>query len=237
MKRTKLAKLSPAALAIVGVFLGRGAHATTEITFGGFTTNNGDISTYLGYGSNVGASSPDYNVSIGAAGILGTPGIGLTWGAGYQTYTGWDGRGEVAQTDYNASASGPIDLVFTPSVGSGVLVNSFVLDNYTGGGKANVSWDLFDLTGPLASGVFTQNGGLGGVGGPGGQSTILTGLTSGDVNIGAPVTLRLVMNAGFPSYLALDNLVFDQVPEPSTVGLGLLGAGLGALALRRRKQA
>jgi hypothetical protein len=38
------------------------------------------------------------------------------------------------------------------------------------------------------------------------------------------------------SYLALDNLTFDQVPEPGVVSLGLLGAGLGAMAMRRRKQ-
>jgi hypothetical protein len=40
--------------------------------------------------------------------------------------------------------------------------------------------------------------------------------------------------SGLPSYIALDNLTFQQVPEPSTIALGLLG--LGALALRRLRK-
>ena len=230
MKRKTLSAIKPLVLIFTGVFLGRGAHATTEITFGGFTTDNLDISTMLGYGSNVGASSADYNVSLGAAGLLGTPGIGLTWGSGYQSYTAWDGRGNVAQTDYNAA--NPIDLVFTPIAGSGALVNSFALDEWAGGGSTSVNWSLFDSTGTLASGVWTKSN-------AGGRDMILTGLTTANVNIGLPVTLRMALNSGAPSYVALDNLIFDQVvvPEPSVVSLGLLGAGLGALALRRRKQA
>ena len=230
MKRKALSAIKPIVLIFTGVFLGRGAHATTEITFEGFTENNTDISTILGYGSNVGASSADYNVSVGASGILGTPGISLTWGTGYQTYTAWDGRGNVAQTDFNLAAS--IDLLFTPSAGSGVLVNSFDLDEWDGGGNMSVSWSLFDSTGTLASGDWTKND-------PGGRDTILTGLTPGAINIDQPVTLRFTLNSGSVSYVALDNLIFDQVqvvPEPGVVSFGLLGAGLGALALRRRKQ-
>ena len=228
MKRNTLKKYGTLAVAATGVFLGRGAHATTEITFGGFAADNINIFTLLGYGSNVGASSADYIVSVGAVGVLGTPGIGLTWGTGYQTYTLWDGRGNVAQTDYNAAS--PIDLFFTPTAGSGALVSSFVLDGYAGGGSMSVSWSLFDSMGTLASGLWTKTD-------AGGRDTILTGLSPANINIDLPVTLRLTRNSGFASYFALDNLTFDQVPEPSVVSLGLLGAGLGALALRRRKLA
>ncbi len=229
MKRKTLSALKPIVLIFTGVFLGRGAHATTEITFEGFTANNVDISTILGFGSNVGAASADYTVSVGDAGILGTPGIGLTWGTGYQTYTAWDGRGNVAQTDFNLSTS--IDLLFTPSAGSGVLVKSFALDEWAGGGSTSVSWSVLDSTGTLASGDWIRD--------TGGRDTILTGLSPANINADLPVTLRLTLNSGAPSYLALDNLIFDQavVPEPSIMSLGLLGAGLGALALRRRKQA
>ena len=229
MKRKTLSALKPIVLIFTGVFLGRGAHATTEITFEGFTANNVDISTILGFGSNVGAASADYTVSVGDAGILGTPGIGLTWGTGYQTYTAWDGRGNVAQTDFNLSTS--IDLLFTPSAGSGVLVKSFALDEWAGGGSTSVSWSVLDSTGTLASGDWIRD--------TGGRDTILTGLSPANINADLPVTLRLTLNSGAPSYLALDNLIFDQavVPEPSIMSLGLLGAGAAALALRRRKQA
>lgn len=234
MKRQKLSVIKPFALAATGVFLGRGAYATTEITFGSFTNNNTSISTIVGYGSNVGASSSDYNVSVGATGVLGTPGIGLTWGTGYQTYTLWDGRGNVAQTDYNAA--NPIDLLFTPTAGSGALVSSFVLDEFAGGGDTSVSWSLFDSVGTLASGLWNNRNTVNDPLDLGGRDTIFTGLTLANVNTDLPVTLRLTRNSGFPSYLALDNLTFDQVPEPSVVTLGLLGAGLGAMAMRRRKQ-
>jgi hypothetical protein len=234
MKRQKFPIIKPLALVVTGVFLGRGAHATTEITFGSFSADNVDLSTLVGYGSNVGASSSDYNVSVGATGILGTPGIGLTWGTGYQTYTAWDGRGNVAQTDYNLAS--PIDLIFTPTADSGVLVSSFVLDEWAGGGDASVSWSLFDSVGTLASGIWNSRNTANDPADAGGRDTILTGLTAANINVGLPVTLRLTHNSGLVSYLALDNLTFDQVPEPGVVSLGLLGVGLGAMAMRRRKQ-
>jgi hypothetical protein len=241
MKRNTLQRYGTLVAAATGVFLGRAANATTEITFGSFTPNatpdSTAISSIAGYGSNVGASGLDYNVSIGVSGVLGTPGIGLTWGLGYESYRAWDGRGDVGQLDYwtagevSTGVYNPIDLLFTPSAGSGVLVNSFDLDEWAGGGKGSVSWSLFDSNGPLASGLFTKST-------AGGRTTILTGLTTANVNIGLPVTLRLGLNAGEPSYFALDNLIFDQVqvPEPGMVSLGLLGAGLGVMAMRRRKQ-
>jgi MYXO-CTERM domain-containing protein len=47
-----------------------------------------------------------------------------------------------------------------------------------------------------------------------------------------------MLNSGRPSYFALDNLTFDQVPEPSTLALGVLPAvALGAAAMRRRRRA
>jgi MYXO-CTERM domain-containing protein len=51
--------------------------------------------------------------------------------------------------------------------------------------------------------------------------------------------LSLQLSSGSPSYFALDNLTFAQVPEPSAIGLGILAAAgaLGAAAMRRRKRA
>jgi hypothetical protein len=214
------------ASSLAGLAAIHGAHATTQITFEGVTEDNTDISTLSGFGSNVTTSDANFTVSLGSNGIQGTPDISLTWGAGYQTYTAWDGRGNVAQLDYNAAASSDIDLTFTPTLGYAVLIDSFDLDEWNGGGDTSVSWSIFDSQGTLASGTWLKSD-------PGGRDQILTGLTADDVGLGESVTLRLSLNAGLPSYLALDNLTFQQVPEPSAIALGLLG--LGALALRRRR--
>jgi len=226
-RKTTPRGLKAVGLGVIGVSAWNPANATTEITFGGFTVNNTDISSIPGYGSNVSASSADYTVSLGAAGVTGTPDIALTWGVGYQTYTAWDGRGNVAQLDYNVQP-GSIDLLFTPSAGAGVLLSSFSLDEWTGGGNMDVNWQVFDSIGVLASGNWTRN--------TGGRDTITTGLGVGDIRGGQAVTLRLTLNSGTTSYVALANLTFDQVPEPSSLALGLAGLGLGAVAMRRRRK-
>jgi hypothetical protein len=200
------------------------AQATTEVTFGGFTANNVDISTLAGYGDNVTASDANYTVSLGVGGAVGTPNIALDWGAGYQTYTSWDGRGNVAQADFGFGTN--INLTFTPELGYGVLLESFVLDEWAGGGDVSVSWSVFDAQGTLASGTWLKST-------AGGRDQVPTGLAPGDIRLNQPVTLRFTLNSGEPSYIALDNLTFSQVPEPSVLALGLLG--LGALALRRRR--
>lgn len=229
MKRKSTPRgLKTVGLGVVGLTALHSANATTQITFGGFTADNTNIVDIVGYGSNVSADSADYTVSLGAAGVTGTPEIALTWGVGYQTYTAWDGRGNVAQLDFNAQP-GTISLTFTPTAGNGVLINSFDLDEWAGGGSMNVNWSVFDGVGTLASGVWTRD--------TGGRDTILTGLTPGNIRTGEAVTLTFTLNSGSPSYIAMANLTFDQVPEPSSMALGLLGLGLGAAAMRRRKSA
>jgi PEP-CTERM motif-containing protein len=226
-RKAKPAALRAVGLGVVGLSALPSANATTQITFGGFSANNTNIFDIPGYGDNVSANSADYTTSAGATGITGTPNIDLTWGLGYQTYTGWDGRGNVGQLDFNSTTN--ITLTFTPTSGFGVLINSFVLDEWAGGGDMSVSWSVFDNIGNLASGVWTNST-------AGGRNTISTGLGAGNVRTGEAVTLRFILNSGAPSYVALDNLTFDQVPEPSTVALGALGLGLGALAMRRRRK-
>ena len=209
---------------LVGLASMQAAQATTEITFEGVVEDNVEISTLPDFGSNVTASDLNWNVSLGPTGVFGTPDIALTWGLGFQTYVAWDGRGNVAQLDFNAATD--IDLTFTPTPEFGVLLNSFFLDEWAGGEDMNVSWSIFDSQGTLASGTWLKSE-------PGGRDEILTGLTADDVTLGEAVTLRFNLVSGLPSYLALDNLTFQQVPEPSAIALGLLG--LGALALRRRR--
>jgi MYXO-CTERM domain-containing protein len=227
-RKPKPVTLRVVGLGVVGLSALPSANATTQITFGGFSANNTNIVDIAGYGNNVSANNADYTVSPGALGITGTPDITLGWGAGYQTYTDWDGRGNVAQHDFNAAAN--ISLTFTPQPGFGVLVNAFDMDAYSAAPdpNMNVTWSVSDITGTLASGTWIRSSG--------GRDTILTGLGVGNVTPGQPVTLSFTRNSGSASYIALDNLTFDQVPEPSTVSLGVLGLGLGALALRRRRK-
>ena len=185
------------------------------------------VASIAGFGSNVSADGPSYLASLGASGIIGTPGITLGWGLGYQTYIGWDGRGKLAQTDFTRSANADLELSLTPIPGYGVLVSSFDLDEWAGGGTCDLTWTLSDPIGTLATGNWVRS--------TGGRDLITTGLTAANLHDGQTVTFRLQRNSGSGSYMALDNLVFDQIgiPEPSALSIGLMG--LGALALRRRR--
>jgi hypothetical protein len=226
-KNKKPAALKALGFGVIGFTAVHSTNAETQITFGGFTAENLPIPA--GYGNNVSAGSADYTVSSGATGITGTPNIVANWGAGFETYVGWDGRGEVAQLDFNGVDPDQITLTLTPDPGFGVLVSSFDLDYYAGGGDVNLNWTVSDSVGTLASGLWTQDN-------AGGRDTINTGLTLGDTRLGQPVTITFTMNSGEPSYIALDNLAFDQVPEPSTTAIALTGLGLGVLAMRRRRR-
>lgn len=210
----------------VGLGAAQNASADTLITFGGFTGNNTRIDSIVGYGDNVSANSADYTVSVGMGGVLGTPNITLDWLAQWDTYIGWDGRGEVAQSDFSG---GTASIVFTPSSLASVRLVSYDLDEYAAGGSGSIAWSVFGSTsGALTNGNWTMSD-------AGGRSLVspnVTGLP------GETLTLSLALNSGAPSYFALDNLTFDQVPEPSTLALGALGAlALGAAAMRRRRQA
>ena len=212
-----------AALGGAGFGLVCGAKADTTITFDGFTQDNLRINELPGYGDNISAASLDYIVSG-----LGTPNIALDWVGNWDTYTAWDAtRGAVAQSDFNGGAN--VSILFTPSAAFAVRVGSFSLDEWSGGGEGSITWSITGLnSGTLASGVWTM-------GNSGGRSLISPGIAG---QVGEGVILNLSLNTGAPSYFALDNLTFAQVPEPSTLALSALGAAtaLGAAAMRRRQR-
>ena len=176
------------------------------------------------------------SVSLGIGGFTGTPNIDIGWpGSGHSldSYQNWDGRGTVLQTDYNAvGIVDTINIPFTPDATHGVLISQFDLDVYTGGSPAQVNWSILNGATPIVNGTWSRAGG--------GRDLIATGMTlaQAQANAGASLTLRLDRVAGSGSYLAVDNLAFDQVnaqvPEPTVAALGALG--LGAMAMRRRRK-
>lgn len=219
--------LKLAALGGAGLGLVCGAKADTIITFEGFTSDNSSIATIPGYGDNVSVAAPDYIVSPGFGGILGTPDISLEWVGQWETYRSWDGRGTVAQSDFNGGPN--VSILFMPSAAFAVRIGAFDLDEWAGGGDGSITWSISGISsGILATGNWTMSA-------AGGRTSILPGVSG---QLGEVLSLSLQLNSGAPSYFALDNLTFAQVPEPSTVGLGILAAAgaLGAAAMRRRKQ-
>ena len=153
MKRKKLRHLRTGALIAVGVFLGRGAHADTTITFDCTAVANHAVLAdcippqvnnpnappgITNYGNFAAASSPGIAVSG-----FGTPNIGLTWGSDNWPDTRWeyyntsgglwgDGTGGSGVVQLQGSAVGTTeDLTFTPNNPSAaVTVKSFAFFAY-----------------------------------------------------------------------------------------------------------
>ncbi len=206
------------------------AHARVIIHSDGFTENNELLPNNPNYGSNVTVSDANITAQAGAHGIVGAPDISLTWigtggtqGFGFESYTNWDGRGSVIQLDMTSDGSGQYQIVFTPQNGAAVRIESFDLDLWAGGGTVQVDWRIEGNGGILASGTWMRN--------TGGRDTITPAVT-GSAN--ETLTLHFDHLQGLPSYLAMDNLVFDQlVPEPASATLVV--AGIGAMAMRRRR--
>jgi MYXO-CTERM domain-containing protein len=214
-----------AACGTVGLGLTHETSEATLVTFGGFPANNLSIASLPDYGDNVAANSADYTVSPGIANVIGTPDITLDWFSQWDTYTDWHGRGNVAQSDFNGGITASI--LFTPSPTSAVRLVSFELDEWVAGGAGSIAWDVTDSSGIRTSGTWTMTD-------AGGRSVVAPNIVG---VLGDPLTLNLTLISGAPSYYALDNLTFDQVPEPSTLTLALPAAALGAAAMRRRRSA
>ncbi len=219
-----------ACAAAVCILVGTGAACATIMTFETWTQNNAGVEniytpdTELSVGSRVDSSIVTY-LSLNQTpfdlmfeeGNGWTPNVVITWPWGdngtwgsdseYDTYLNWEGRGSVVQAEIVYDADNQLDLVFTPDVGFGVRLNSFVLDEYTGGGEITIEWQVLDAGGVLASDTILLV--------EGGRITIDTGVTTDQVTLGEAVTLRL-SNAnltGEPWFVAVDDINFDQVSD------------------------
>ncbi len=160
----------------------------------------------------------------------GTPDIALTWGENWDQYDGWPndpGEG-VYQIDGASNGELSHTIQFAPNAGWNVKLNSLDLNVWAGGGATDVDWSVDgSVSGNLGSGTFSTADGT--------VSSNALGLTGTGAET---LTLTLSQMTGIGSYLAMDNLAFDQVqvPEPTGFGLALAGlGGLGALAIRRRR--
>lgn len=212
-----------AATGTLSLALAPGLQAATTVIFDGFTggTNNTAIGTNT-FADNVTDSAGGVTASLGVQ-VVGTPNVDVSWNVAGRTdfYNNWDGRGTVAQLD-----TAPVQWSFTPDAGFAVKVMSYELDLWAGGGPAQIDWQISGpLSGTLASASWSRSAA--------GRDLItpnVTGLAD------ETLTLSFTRVSGRASYLALDNLAFDQavVPEPAGTGLAMLG--LGAAAMRRRRR-
>lgn len=193
------------------------------------------------------------NINISTShgsGLAGTPNIDLTWspvnpsGGGnsdtWQAYNTWTNLSSTNTTGTGVyqmgtgSTSTTYNIIFTPDTGYSAILNSVDFNIYTGGGNWTIAAKIFDHTTSTQLGSTinltpkASDSYLGKTGNSHWSLGNYTG-TSGQV-------LRLSFNvttAGTSGgYIAVDNIMFNQVPEPSSTLLG----GLGVLFLLRRRR-
>jgi hypothetical protein len=154
----------------------------------------------------------------------GTPNIALSWGSGPGAGDRWDYYNSRATADHTPFATWPSDpgangvfqmnaatnvaqtIVFTPDAGFSVKLQSLDLNDWVQGPDGNpgynVTWSVSGaVSGTLGSGSFITVDGTN-------QTFSLGDLTGAP---GEALTLSLIQLDGSASYLAIDNLAFDQV--------------------------
>jgi hypothetical protein len=231
MKRSKVGSFKPLAIVAVGVVLGRGAQADTILDFDALPpgqVNNAQI--LAGFGGNAGASSPGVSVSG-----LGTPDITLTLGSSVGgtggSTTRWDYYNDAVWSagQLNGSTIGSFhSILFTPGASAAVSLESFNFHPYY------VSAETFDYNWSVLDGATVLTGGSISFNSDATKNhSVNINFTGG---VGEALTLMLDRTGGSGSgqNIAVDDIAFAQVPEPST--LALLSLGLGGLALSARRR-
>jgi len=130
-----------------------------------------------------------------------TQNITLTWDADWDQYDGWPNDPGDGVYQHDHGLNDPHTIVFTPDAGWSVVLAGLDLNVWGGGGETTVDWEVTgSISGSLGSGTWTT---------PDGANTTfpinITGASDEEL------TLSLVQTSGAASYLAIDNLAFDQV--------------------------
>jgi hypothetical protein len=217
-------------------YLGLGAadSRATILTFGGAgqTSNLAVPSTF---GDFAAADSAGLTVSNGA-----TPDINLTWSTAVPSATSrWefynDAEWKAAQLN-GETANSPFYLTLTPNLGIGVIVDSFVFDNYVAWqGGANFSWAL--LQDNTAGTVIVSGSNIGVTDGQ--NLPVSTGMASAYFGT---VVLRLNVHNDpdtvGTSDAAIDDIAFRQVPEPGAIVLAGIAVSMtfGFRMVKRRNR-
>lgn len=233
MKHSILLKYSVIA---TGMLCGTASHATV-IGFGQLGGSNTTIPGDLA--SNATADGNGFVVTNGA-----TPNIALTWDSDWDIHTSgffsdiedfsvgggdWDNEGDIpriAQLDF-----GNHTIAFSADPGFALSLNSFDFGHQPE--TAGVTeWDL-SLTDSGSNVVWSQSVTLDNADPSTGITTVTPNFT-GDLGESYTLTFdRTSETYGSNGRHALDNLSFNQIPEPSSVSLlGLTGI---SLLVRRRK--
>lgn len=204
-------------------------NAATVITNEGFTSKNALLPNWPNYGSNISSVDANWTVSSGLNGIVGTPDVALTWsstatgssGFGFDTFQNFTTLGNAIQMDGAGGGSQPIfSIVFTSS--EGIHLDSFDLLSGNSTTKT-VDWAVTgSSSGLLKSGSWTGTSDA--------RDTIDVSVSG---VVGESLTLEMTCVTGGTAYLGIDNIAFDQIPEPSSLSLGAVGVLL--LILRKRR--
>jgi len=214
------------------IFLSFALHAkATIVNFSGVTKNE---RIPVDYASNIASNGTAWSVSNGA-----TPNVALYWsyeeGVKTNCYQHWDFYNDtewpgVAQM--NDSCEGTkYWITFTPDSGYGVILDSFVFDDYVNfDGDSDFSWRLYqDSTNGtvIASGTIAADDGE--------RVTINTGMSSAYAGSVVFEIFNNQVNVGeHGTGEAIDDITFRQVtiPEPAVVSF-IFVIGLGLIAIRR----
>ena len=127
----------------------------------------------------------------------------------------------------------PFQIVFTPDASSAVQIQSFALDEFSGGGSMIVDWEVQNSSSVvLSSGTWDDFRFLNDPFNLGGRTIISPDIKG---TVGDALTLELTRVRGNVKFLAIDDITFAQIPEPSSVALALGAAALGLAASRQRR--